>query len=50
MYHPGAHFVPRGKIFQEAILDFIMEWLRIDATDGPGFFEQMPALVLDKVI
>jgi hypothetical protein len=35
MYHPGAHFVPRGKIFQEAILDFIREWLRIDATDGP---------------
>ncbi|PVH69113.1 hypothetical protein DL98DRAFT_626577, partial [Cadophora sp. DSE1049] len=36
IYHPGAHFVPRDKIFQEAILDFIMEWLSIDATDGPG--------------
>jgi hypothetical protein len=36
MYHPGAHFVPRGKIFQEAMLDFIMEWLRIDATNGSG--------------
>jgi pimeloyl-ACP methyl ester carboxylesterase len=36
MYHPGAHFVPRGKIFQEAILDFIIEWLRIDATDSLG--------------
>jgi hypothetical protein len=36
IYHPGAHFVPRGKIFQEAILDFIMKWLRIDTTDGPG--------------
>ncbi|KAH8651807.1 hypothetical protein BGZ60DRAFT_387931, partial [Tricladium varicosporioides] len=22
-YYPGTHFVPRGKIFQEAILDFI---------------------------
>jgi pimeloyl-ACP methyl ester carboxylesterase len=31
-YHPGAHFVPRGKIFQEAMLDFIKKWLRIDAT------------------
>jgi hypothetical protein len=36
MYHPGAHFVPRGKIFQDAMLDFIMEWLRIDATNGSG--------------
>ncbi|KAH8653987.1 serine hydrolase FSH [Tricladium varicosporioides] len=27
-HHPGTHFVPRGKIFQEAILDFIDKWLR----------------------
>jgi pimeloyl-ACP methyl ester carboxylesterase len=32
-YHPGAHFVPRGKIFQEAMLDFIKEWLRIDVIE-----------------
>ena len=32
-YHAGAHFVPRGKIFQEAMLDFINEKLRIDATE-----------------
>ncbi|KAH8792230.1 dihydrofolate reductase, partial [Hyaloscypha sp. PMI_1271] len=38
IYHPGAHFVPRGKICQEAILDFIIEWLRIDATDGSRAF------------
>ena len=32
-YHPGAHFVPRGKLFQEAMLDFIREWLKIDSTE-----------------
>jgi hypothetical protein len=32
-YHPGAHFVPRGKIFQETMLDFIREWLKIDSTE-----------------
>lgn len=32
-YHPGAHFVPRGKIFQEAMLDFLRVWLRIDSRE-----------------
>jgi len=32
VYHPGAHFMPRGKIFQEAMQDFIKKWLRRDAT------------------
>jgi hypothetical protein len=36
VYHPGAHFVPRGKIFQEAMLDFIKEWLRKDVADCPS--------------
>jgi fermentation-respiration switch protein FrsA (DUF1100 family) len=31
-YHPGAHFVPRGKIF-EAVLDFIKEWLRREVAE-----------------
>jgi hypothetical protein len=32
-YHPGAHFILRGKIFQETMLDFIREWLKIDSTE-----------------
>jgi pimeloyl-ACP methyl ester carboxylesterase len=32
-YHPGVHFVPRGKIFQEAMLDFLRVWLRIDSRE-----------------
>jgi hypothetical protein len=33
IYHLSAHFMPRSKIFQKAMLDFIKEWLRRDATD-----------------
>jgi hypothetical protein len=36
MYYPGAHFVPRSKLFQEAMLDFIEEWLRRDVTGYPS--------------
>ena len=28
--------MPRGKILQETILDFIKTWLRIDATEVAG--------------
>jgi hypothetical protein len=38
IYYLGTYFILRGKIFQEAILDFIIEWLRIDTTDGPRVF------------
>lgn len=36
VYHPDAHFVPRGKVFQEAVLDFIKEWLRREVTGCPS--------------
>jgi hypothetical protein len=32
-YYLSAYFVPRGKIFQETMLDFIREWLKIDSTE-----------------
>ena len=41
-YHPGAHFVPRGKLFQEAILDFIKAWLRIDAIEAAEVVNTRP--------
>ena len=44
VYHPGAHFVPRGKIFQEAMLDFIKEWLRRDVAGCPSVLPVASAL------
>jgi hypothetical protein len=32
-YYLGAYFILRGKIFQETILDFIREWLKIDSIE-----------------
>ncbi|KAH6670204.1 hypothetical protein B0J14DRAFT_486515, partial [Halenospora varia] len=40
IYHLGAYFVPQGKIFHKAILDFIKEWLRRDMT---GCLSVLPA-------
>jgi hypothetical protein len=52
MRYLGAYFILKGKIFQEAILDFIIEWLRINATDKLKAFraEAKVALALYKLI